>query len=102
MGKRHRRKRKWAKILLFRKFKDQYKETELGELQRRYSKAEARALLANRLYYRWLGFKDILDVLQKKATEDLQAIEDEAFIAMLRDHDPTTQQGGEARQEDRG
>lgn len=80
MGKRHRRKRKWAKVILFKRG---YSETELGELKQTMSKAEARLRLAKRIHFRFLAEGEILDALIARSTKELQAIEDAVFLEML-------------------
>lgn len=80
MGKRHRRRRKWAKVILFRRG---YQETELGELKRTMSKAEARLQLAKRIHFRWMAQGEILDALVRESTRQVQAIEDAAFLQTI-------------------
>lgn len=80
MGKRHRRRRKWAKVILFKRG---YRETELGELKKTMSKAEARLNLAKRIYFRFMAESEILEILVTESTRQLQAIEDAAFLETI-------------------
>jgi hypothetical protein len=80
VGKRHRRQRKLAKLILFKRG---YKETELGELKKTMSKAEARLRLANLITLRFLAETEILDALHNRSIRDIQAIEDANVFGVL-------------------
>lgn len=80
MGKRHRRKRQRAKVLAFR---FGIRETELGELKARVSKAEARRILVERRVNRDFIEQQIVEELIARSTAEIQAIEDAAFFESL-------------------
>lgn len=81
MGKRHRRKRQFAKILAFR---FGIRETELGELTRHVSKAEARRVLVERRVNRDFIEQQLVGELIARATAEVQAIEDAAFFEAVK------------------
>jgi len=76
VGKRHRQKRKVAKVMALRLG---VRETELGELRRSVSKAEARQFLIQKA----LAREKALVRLMARATADIQAMEDDAFVQSI-------------------
>jgi hypothetical protein len=76
MGKKHREKRKAIKAML----PSGWRENEFGELVRKISKADIRrALLGKYLAFREMircAEKDIIESAQKRAIDDLIAVED--------------------------
>jgi hypothetical protein len=80
MGQLHRRKRKSTKSLA-RRFG--MRETELGELQHRVSKAEARRRFVERHWIRRHAEDEIVRDLIARSTAEIQAIEDARCIASL-------------------
>ena len=80
MGRKHRESRKSVK---FRLLQLGLKENEFGELIRKFSKAESRRiLLGQRLVY-FARLKECADLASKRATEEIQAIEDAITIDQL-------------------
>ncbi len=85
MGKKSRRRRAEEKRLC-RQLGYKYKSYEAGadgELKRpKMSKAEHRRRFLRR---KWLNFMEgeLVDILTRKAVEDIQAAEDAAFVAII-------------------
>lgn len=80
MGRKHRESRKSVK---FRLLQLGLKENEFGELIRKFSKAESRRiLLGQRLVY-FARVEECIDLASKRATEDIQAVEDAITIDHL-------------------
>lgn len=80
MGVRHRKKRAHEKRLA-RWFGVQ--EDELGRLRKRMTKSQARRQLIMREAYRQKIENEIIDAAIKKATDDICAIEDAAFLSEI-------------------
>jgi hypothetical protein len=59
------------------------KENEFGELIRRVSKAEARKVLLERRLVYFARVEECIDLASKRATEDIQAVEDAITIDHL-------------------
>lgn len=79
MGQRHREKRKITKSLA-RRFG--MRETELGELKQQVSKAEHRRRFIRGLERSWAEH-DIINAAIARATADIVAVEDAAFLATI-------------------
>lgn len=77
MGRKHRESRKSVK---FRLLQLGLKENEFGELIRKFSKAEARRILLERRLAYFARLKKCVDLASKRATEEIQAIEDAIAI----------------------
>jgi hypothetical protein len=80
MGRKHRESRKSVKSRLLQLG---LKENEFGELTKRVSKAEARRVLLGRRLAYFARVRECVDLASKRATEDVQAIEDAIAIDNL-------------------
>jgi hypothetical protein len=80
MGRKHRETRKAVKARL--KFRG-WRENEFGELVKRGSKAEARRVLLQRQLLRERLENELVDLISRRAIEEICAIEDATVFAQL-------------------